>query len=70
MTVLIQFQDRAEKALSIDPSRASLLLSVVGIANTLGRIFLGYISDTKWVNRLFLYNTALAICGMCEGTRV
>ncbi|XP_073987957.1 monocarboxylate transporter 1 isoform X2 [Rhodnius prolixus] len=42
---------------------ASYLLSVIGIANTVGRIVLGYLSDKKWVNRLWVYNTSLALCG-------
>ncbi|XP_052784920.1 monocarboxylate transporter 12-like isoform X2 [Mya arenaria] len=39
------------------------LLSVVGIANTIARVLFGFLSDRKWVNRLFLYSTALVICG-------
>ena len=68
MYLLIQFhffQDRARQELNIEEKSASYLLSVIGIANTLGRIFLGYISDRKWINRLYLYNICLAICGIC-----
>ncbi|CAG7838149.1 unnamed protein product [Allacma fusca] len=43
------------------------LLSIVGIANTFSRIILGYLSDKKWVNRLYLYNSALVLCGMATG---
>ncbi len=56
-------QDRAVQ-LGIDKDDASFLLSVVGIANTLGRIVLGYISDKPWLNRLYTYNISLAICGL------
>ena len=59
------FQDRARQELNIEEKSASYLLSVIGIANTLGRIFLGYVSDRKWINRLYLYNICLAICGIC-----
>ncbi|KAH9509415.1 hypothetical protein Btru_045844 [Bulinus truncatus] len=48
----------------IDAERAAYLLSVIGIANTLGRIIFGFLSDRPWVNRLMLYNTALTICGL------
>jgi MCP family monocarboxylic acid transporter-like MFS transporter 14 len=57
--------DRAEM-LGVDKERASFLLSVIGMANTIGRIVLGYLSDKGWVNRLWLYNFALAVCGLCE----
>lgn len=52
------------KGLGISPSNASLILSVIGIANTVGRIVLGYISDKTWVNRLWVYNTCLTLCGI------
>ncbi|XP_034186520.1 monocarboxylate transporter 5-like isoform X1 [Osmia lignaria lignaria] len=48
----------------IDKNDASYLLAVIGIANTVGRIILGYVSDKPWVNRLLIYNLCLTICGV------
>ncbi|XP_076618891.1 monocarboxylate transporter 12-like isoform X2 [Colletes latitarsis] len=48
----------------INKNDASYLLAVIGIANTVGRIVLGYISDKSWVNRLLVYNLCLTICGI------
>ncbi|XP_001606934.1 monocarboxylate transporter 13 isoform X1 [Nasonia vitripennis] len=48
----------------IDKETASMLISVIGFANTAGRIVLGYISDKPWVNRLFIYNVCLTVCGL------
>lgn len=45
-------------------SQSYNLLSIIGISNTVSRVVLGYISDLKFVNRLFLYNWALTICGI------
>ncbi|ESO12384.1 hypothetical protein HELRODRAFT_63243 [Helobdella robusta] len=42
----------------------SLLISIVGILNTVGRIFFGWLADRKFVNRLMLYNTVLVLCGL------
>jgi len=55
-----------DKALDLDieSQDASFLIAVIGIANTIGRIILGYISDKPWLNRLYLYNSALAISGI------
>ena len=50
--------------MGIEKDDASFLLSIVGIANTLGRIVLGFLSDRQWINRLYLYNMSLAICGI------
>jgi MFS transporter, MCT family, solute carrier family 16 (monocarboxylic acid transporters), member 14 len=53
-------------SLGVEKSKASMLLAVIGIANTVGRIILGYISDKPWVNRLLVYNMCLTICGLCK----
>jgi len=57
--------DRAQK-MGMSSSQGALLISVVGITNTVGRILFGYLADFKWINRLMLYNTALAVCGVCS----
>ncbi|XP_053970364.1 monocarboxylate transporter 12 [Hylaeus volcanicus] len=48
----------------INKKDASYLLAVIGIANTVGRIILGYISDKPWVNRLLIYILCLTTCGI------
>ena len=45
------------------PEAAALLLSVIGITNTLGRVFCGWISDWPHVNPLMINNTALILGG-------
>jgi MFS transporter, MCT family, solute carrier family 16 (monocarboxylic acid transporters), member 14 len=52
------------QTLGITPESASLLISTIGGANTIGRIMLGYISDKPWINRLHVYNICLTICGI------
>ncbi|RZB39502.1 monocarboxylate transporter 5 [Asbolus verrucosus] len=52
------------KSLELTDDEASMLLSIIGIANTVGRIILGYISDKPWVNRLMVYNWCLTLCGL------
>ncbi|XP_034949373.1 monocarboxylate transporter 14 [Chelonus insularis] len=49
---------------SIAKDTASYLLAVIGIANTVGRIVLGYVSDKPWINRLLVYNLCLTTCGL------
>ncbi|XP_058834621.1 monocarboxylate transporter 12 [Topomyia yanbarensis] len=56
--------------LNIDTKQASYLLGVIGIANTVGRIVLGYLSDKPWVNRLLVYNLCLTICGLATAFSV
>ncbi|KAK9709453.1 Major Facilitator Superfamily [Popillia japonica] len=52
------------RALDLTHNEASMLLSIIGVANTVGRIILGYISDKPWVNRLWVYNVCLTLCGV------
>lgn len=63
--VFLCSQAQAEER-GISTNRASLLLAVIGIANLVGRIILGYISDKPWINRLMVYNVCLTICGFGE----
>lgn len=52
--------------LNLTKEDAGILLSIIGFANTLGRIILGFLSDKSWVNRLWVYNVCLVICGIGE----
>jgi len=58
--------DRA-RGWDIDEKEAAFLLSIIGIANTLGRLFLGWLSDQRVINRLYLYNSCLVLCGISMG---
>lgn len=60
---LVYIVKAAEDAKIFYPKPA-YLLSVIGLANTLGRIVLGYLSDKPWINRLLVYNLCLTVCGV------
>lgn len=49
--------------LGLDAQQGSFLVALIGITNTVARLILGALS--QFVNRLFLYNTCLVICGIC-----
>ncbi|XP_022219039.2 LOW QUALITY PROTEIN: monocarboxylate transporter 12 [Drosophila obscura] len=52
------------KQLGISKTHSSYLIATIGVANTVGRIVLGYVSDKPWVNRLLVYNFCLTACGL------
>lgn len=52
------------KLLGMNIDKAGMLISIIGGANTIGRIVLGYVSDKPWINRLYIYNWSLTICGL------
>lgn len=45
--------------LKIPESKASFLIGFLSVGSLFGRLFFGHISDYRWVNRLYLYQTAL-----------
>ena len=69
MLTVLCCQDRAQ-AWDIKGDEAAFLLSVIGISNTVARLLLGWLSDRAWVNRLYLYNSCLIICGLSMGLSV
>ncbi|XP_054165081.1 monocarboxylate transporter 14-like [Oppia nitens] len=52
------------KLLGCTPEKSAFLLSIIGITNTIGRVFCGYISDRPQVNALLINNVALTIGGL------
>lgn len=44
-------------------ARAALLMSVIAVTNTLGRVLMGFLADFKSVNALLLHNIAIASSG-------
>jgi len=51
----------AEKEGNIESDLASFLLSIIGITNTVGRVFCGWVADFPWVNSLLLNNLSLVV---------
>ncbi|XP_018905157.2 uncharacterized protein [Bemisia tabaci] len=52
----------AAKQQGIEDSKASFLISIIGIINTVGRVGCGFIADFPWVDSLLLNNICLIIC--------
>jgi hypothetical protein len=50
----------------ISPEHADILLQIIGISNMIGRIVLGFLSDLKQFNRLYLYSSVITICGIAN----
>lgn len=50
-------------AASLNISRPSFLISIIGIVNTFGQVLFGYLGDKKWIDTLALYGVSILICG-------
>ncbi|XP_050678925.1 monocarboxylate transporter 4 isoform X3 [Leptidea sinapis] len=51
----------------VDESKASFLLSIIGITNTIGRIACGWVADFPWMDSLLLNNICLIIATISVG---
>ncbi|CAD5222569.1 unnamed protein product [Bursaphelenchus xylophilus] len=45
-------------------SEGTALLSVIGVTNTVGRVFFGWMADRRWLSALTISNASLILCGM------
>ncbi|XP_003745670.2 monocarboxylate transporter 12-like [Galendromus occidentalis] len=66
----VYIADIARRQLNVDDSKASLLLSLIGLSNTASRVLLGYLSDKRCVNRILLYNVCIATCGVATALSI
>lgn len=57
-------RDRATEELNITPEKSAFLLSLIGIANTVGRIMSGVIADMRKVDSLIINNVSLILAGI------
>ena len=48
-------------------SQATLLVSIIGITNTFGRVLFGWAADRRWVTALAINNFSLLFCGILTG---
>lgn len=49
--------------LGLTEGKGAMLISIIGITNTVGRIGVGYVSDQTWADCLLINNFALIIGG-------
>ena len=56
-----------QKALSlgdVSASKASLIISILGICNTAGRLIAGWLADRPWSDTLIINNVAVIVAGL------
>ncbi|CAI5455978.1 unnamed protein product [Caenorhabditis angaria] len=49
--------------MELDSNKASLLVPIIGVTNTVGRVFFGWVADKKYMTALTINNLSLVICG-------
>ncbi|ULT82264.1 hypothetical protein L3Y34_011911 [Caenorhabditis briggsae] len=51
------------ESMKLDPSQAKFLVPIIGVTNTVGRVFFGWVADKKYLSALTINNLSLIICG-------
>ncbi|KAF1747869.1 hypothetical protein GCK72_024335 [Caenorhabditis remanei] len=51
------------ESMQLDPSQAKFLVPIIGVTNTVGRVFFGWVADKKYLTALTINNLSLVICG-------
>ncbi|CAI2356845.1 unnamed protein product [Caenorhabditis sp. 36 PRJEB53466] len=51
-------------SMELDPSQAKYLVPIIGVTNTVGRVFFGWVADKKYLSALTINNLSLVICGV------
>ena len=65
MVPFFYLPDRA-MTMNIDPFKASFLISIIGISNTVSRLVCGAVADRSFVNRPFVFSSAVMIAGVAS----
>ena len=60
--------DYTEKELKFPSTDATFLLSVIGIANTVGEVIIGWVGDQSWTNLNGLYCICMLACGVATAS--
>ena len=56
--------DYGELELHFPSTDATFLISVIGILNTIGEVFIGWAGDQEWMNLNLLYAVCMLACGL------
>lgn len=62
-TPFVYVSQKAITQLGEDPAKASLILSVLGVCNTVSRILAGWLADRRWIDLLIIHNVSAILAG-------
>ena len=63
-TPFVYIYEKAVSEVKVPKAKASLILSVLGVCNTLGRLAAGLIADRPWADPVLIHNVAAITAGL------
>jgi len=63
-TPFVFVYEKAITEVGVSTNKASLILSLLGIFNTIGRLIAGWLADRPWADSLVIYNVSAILAGL------
>ena len=63
-TPFVFVYEKATREVGVSTNKASLILSILGIFNTVGRLIAGWLADRPWADSLVISNVAAILSGL------
>jgi len=63
-TPFVYIYEKAVSEVRVPKGKASLILSVLGVSNTLGRLAAGLVADRPWADAVFIHNISAVAAGL------
>ena len=63
-TPFVYIYEKAVSEVPVSGAKASLILSLLGVCNTLGRLVVGLVADRPWVDAVLVHNVAAILAGV------
>jgi len=63
-TPFVYIYEKAVSEVNVPKEKASLILSVLGVFNTLGRLAAGLLADRPWTDSVLIHNVAAIVAGL------
>jgi len=60
----VYIYEKAVDDAKVPKAKASLILSVLGVCNTLGRLMAGLLADRPWADPVLIHNVAAIMAGL------
>jgi len=60
----VYIYEKAVSEVSVPKAKASLILSILGVCNTLGRLAAGLLADRPWTDPVLIHNVAAIVAGL------
>jgi len=63
-TPFVYIYEKAVREVGVSPTTATVLLSVLGVSNAVGRLAAGLLADRPWADPVLIHNVSAIMAGL------